>query len=195
MIYGDGSQTRDFTYVANVVAANLLADAGRGAAAGRGVQRRDRGPRQPARPGRGAERDPRHDAGARVPAGRGRATSATRRRAWSGSPRRSAIGRRSTSRRGCGGPSRRREPPGRGSRGAGSQGTRSFNPASLMPRGGLDLAVAALPRGLHLAGHPVAQDQRPELVAADQRLGPAALEEALGLAHPVPDACPATNAG
>ena len=48
-IYGDGSQTRDFTYVANAVAANLAAMRPPQAACRPRLQRRDRSRRQPAR--------------------------------------------------------------------------------------------------------------------------------------------------
>ena len=59
-IYGDGQQTRDFTYVANAVAANLAALRMPAAAPGPGLQRRHRPANQPARLGRHPQPDLRH---------------------------------------------------------------------------------------------------------------------------------------
>ena len=71
IIYGDGLQTRDFTHVSNVVRANLLAMQVGSAAAGRGVQRRDRGADQPSGSRLGDQRSARDERRARIPTGEG----------------------------------------------------------------------------------------------------------------------------
>ncbi len=59
-VYGDGLQTRDFTYVSNVVDANLLA-CETDAADGAGAQHRVRGQHLPPRPYSRAELPPGHE--------------------------------------------------------------------------------------------------------------------------------------
>ena len=95
VIFGDGAQTRDFTYVANVVRANLAVLAREPLG---GAQRRDRPADQPARAGRRDQSGPRDrpDPGVPPDPGRGRPRLA-------GQPdrARAVLGydRRSTSRR------------------------------------------------------------------------------------------------
>ena len=100
MIYGDGRQTRDFTYVANAVAANLAAMRAPEPLGRRGLQRRHGPADQPAGPGRGHQPDLRHQPRTDLQAPR-RATSGTRWPAWNGSRRRSATGRWWRSRKAC----------------------------------------------------------------------------------------------
>ena len=81
-IFGDGEQTRDFTYVANAVAANLAAMRHPEPLARRGLQCRDRAADPAARPGGRPEPDLRHGSRARLPA-----AAARRRPRLAGQPR------------------------------------------------------------------------------------------------------------